>query len=73
LFEQEFEQFTIKLQSMSPGSPPGMVHGMSHGVAIRRVLLPKTEQHVYYSIDEANETVIIRTIWGARRRRTPRL
>jgi hypothetical protein len=29
--------------------------------------LPKTEQHIYYSIDDDNETVAIRTVWGARR------
>jgi hypothetical protein len=30
-------------------------------------------QHVYYSIDEAGEVVVIRTIWGARRGRGPKL
>lgn len=73
LFEQELEHLTSKLRSMSSRSPLGTVHGISHGAAIRRVLLPKTEQHVYYSIDEANDIVIIHTIWGARRGRSPRL
>jgi len=72
MFELEFEHITNKLISMSLQSPLGAIHGMTHGVTIRRVLLPKTEQHIYYSIDEANDTVIIRTIWGARRGRSPR-
>jgi hypothetical protein len=58
---------------MSSRSPLGTISGMNNGVMIWRVLLSRTEQHVYYWIDEANETVIIRMIWGARRGRTPRL
>lgn len=73
LFEQELEHITRKLLSMSPWSPQGTIHGALKGVTIRRILLPRTEQHVYYSIDEPNELVVIRTIWGARRGRTPRL
>jgi hypothetical protein len=73
MFEQEFEEMTSKLVSMSPQSPIGTIHAVRRGKTLRRVLLPKTEQHIYYSIDEASETVTIRTIWGARRGRSPRL
>jgi hypothetical protein len=38
-----------------------------------RVLLPKTGNHIYYTI-ERNETVVaIHSLWGARRWRTPKL
>ena len=40
---------------------------------IYRVLLPKTEQHLYYSIDDEAEVVMVLTIWGARRGRGPKL
>jgi hypothetical protein len=35
-------------------------------------LLPRTEQFVYYWVDDAADEVVIETIWGARRR-GPRL
>jgi plasmid stabilization system protein ParE len=38
-----------------------------------RVLLPKTEQHIYYVVDEALDEIRILTVWGARRRRPPKL
>jgi hypothetical protein len=53
MFEHEFGDLTNKLSSMSPGSPLGTIHGVSRGSIVRKVLLPKAEQHVYYSIDEA--------------------
>ena len=73
VFEQEFEHVTSKLASMSARSPLGVIFGARRGKTIRRILLPKTEQHVYYSIDEINDTIVIRTLWGARRGRNPKL
>lgn len=35
--------------------------------------MPKTEQHVYYTVDDAAAEVIIETVWGARRGRGPTL
>jgi hypothetical protein len=72
-FEQEFAYVTSKLVAMSPLGPLGTARGMSHGKTLWRVLLPKTQQHLYYTIDEATDTVVIRTIWGARRGRRPKL
>ncbi len=40
---------------------------------IRRTLLPKSGQHVYYSVDEEDGVIIIHTVWGARRGRAPKL
>ena len=73
MFEQELDELTRRLGTVSPRSPPGTVHRVIRGSTVRKVLLTKTEQHVYYSIDEANDMVVIRTIWGARRGRTPKL
>lgn len=73
MFEQEFEEITSKFIAMSPRSPLGIVYAVNRGKTIRRVLLRKTEQHIYYSISEADDTVVIRTIWGARRGRAPKL
>ncbi len=49
------------------------VHGQIEGETIWRVLLPRTEQHVYYSVNDTADEVVIETIWGARRGRGPRI
>ncbi|MCE9576767.1 MAG: type II toxin-antitoxin system RelE/ParE family toxin [Deltaproteobacteria bacterium] len=38
---------------------------------VRRVLLPKTEHHVYHS--RVGDEIVILAIWGARQRRGPQL
>jgi len=40
-------------------------------VVVRRLLLPKTRNHVYYAV-EAEEVVVV-SIWGAPKRRGPKL
>ena len=40
---------------------------------LRRWLLPKTQYHLYFSVDLAAEMLIIHSIWGARRRNGPKL
>ncbi len=49
------------------------VYARIEGDPIWRVLMPVTERHVYFSIDEKAEEVVIETVWGARRKRGPRL
>lgn len=39
---------------------------------IWRILLPGTEQHLYYVIDEQADEIRLLTLWGARRRRPPK-
>jgi plasmid stabilization system protein ParE len=43
------------------------------GVVIRRWLLSRTEQHVYYAADVQAENTTVLRIWGARRKRAPKL
>ena len=40
---------------------------------MRRILMPRTNNHVYFVIDEANTTVHVHAIWGAPKGRTPKL
>jgi hypothetical protein len=47
--------------------------GQIEGEPVRRLLMPKTEQHVYYTVDDAADEVMIETVWGARRGRSPKL
>lgn len=43
------------------------------GQQVWRILMPKTEQHVYYTVDEELDEIVVETVWGARRGRGPRL
>jgi plasmid stabilization system protein ParE len=38
---------------------------------VRRILMPKTESHVYHA--RLGDEVVILAVWGARRRRGPKL
>ncbi len=51
----------------------GLVYRMIDGEVVRRNLMPRSAQHVYCSFDEATDTIVIHTIWGARRGNGPTL
>ena len=70
LFDRELEAAKWRLEQQ-PELPP--VYDTVRGRVIRRVLLPKTEGHVYYSFDQATESVVVHIIWGARKGRGPKL
>lgn len=44
-----------------------------HGALIRRVLLPKSRNQLYYEIDRPNGVVMILAVWGAPRGSAPEL
>ena len=46
----------------------GTIHEIVDGVTILKARLRKTEQNVYYSVDDAKGVISIHTVWGARRR-----
>ena len=48
-------------------------HAEIEGEPVWRILMPVTEQHVYYTVNDAAAEVVIETLWGARRGRTPKL
>jgi hypothetical protein len=70
LFEQELEAAKRRLEHQ-PELP--QVYETVRGLVMRRVLLPKTERHVDYSVDETTKNVIVHVIWGARKGRGPKL
>jgi len=51
----------------------GLIYVERNQRIIRRVLLPKTATHVYYSLDTNRDLVTVLAVWGAQRGRTPRL
>jgi plasmid stabilization system protein ParE len=64
LFDEELEH---AIQQLETQPTLGAVYQSVEDEVVRRLLLPKTQQHVYYVIDEALRAVVIYTIWGARR------
>jgi hypothetical protein len=51
----------------------GMTYTDSTGKTARRVLLPRTRNHVYFEIDEERGLVVVLAVWGAPRGRGPSL
>lgn len=70
LFEHELAE-AVRALAEQPGL--GRVYAAVAGRAMRRLLLRKTEQHLYYTVDEASQILEVHTVWGARRGRKPRL
>ena len=59
----------LRVLAFLPGAGTAYPHA---GVAaLRRLYLPKIACHLYYTFDDRE--VIVRAMWGARRRRGPRL
>ena len=70
LFREELAWARQKLLSTPHLAPR---YQMESGKVFRRLLLPATEQHVYYVVDDAADLIVVYTVWGARRGRTPNL
>ena len=40
---------------------------------LRRILLPRSEYHVYFALERGGSVIAIHSVWGARREREPAL
>jgi len=70
LFARELAEARSLLESVPEmGSP----YVERHGEIVRRVLLPRSRNHVYYLIDRAQDVVMIVAVWGAPERVGPNL
>jgi len=70
LFARELSE----VRELIVGAPTvGTRYSTRGGKLFRRVLMPKTKNHVYFEVDEARELIIVHAIWGAPRGRGPRL
>ena len=69
--------FTDELQSvfeaMCKRSDAGIGWPTARRPTLRRILMPRSENHVYFQIDDDGETVHVLSIWGGPRGRTPKL
>jgi plasmid stabilization system protein ParE len=70
LFARELAQ-ARDLIAATPGI--GVTFTSRNGKTARRVLMPKTRNHVYFEVDEGRGLIIVLAVWGAPRRRGPTL
>lgn len=70
LFDQEYEQTLRRLQAMPQMGTPCPTEKRPH---LLRVLLAKTGNHIYYTIEQRWTLIVIHSFWGARRRERPKL
>ncbi len=69
LFEQEFVAALDRIAQL-PGAGKLYEEGDLE-VPVRRVILPKTLNHVYYAVD--GQDVVVLSVWGALHERGPKL
>jgi hypothetical protein len=69
LFDEELEAAQLHIVTEAHLSSPWRV---VRGMLIRRVLLEKTRQWLYYSV-ESDSQIIVHTVWGAQRGSEPEL
>lgn len=68
LFAEDLEK-ALRILALFPGV--GTPYEQAGVVGLRRLYVRKVDCHLYYTFDERE--VIIRALWGARRRRAPRI
>jgi plasmid stabilization system protein ParE len=68
LFEEEFRAALAMLMTTPI---MGIPYEADVGFSVRRVLLKKTAFHVYFGLN--GEELVVLSVWGARRRRGPKL
>lgn len=55
----------------SPGI--GTVYATLDGEPVRRLLMKKTDNHLYYSVDHHRDCVIVHSVWGGPKEHGPKL
>ena len=67
------EELTLTFLRIARHTKVRRPHAMVAGEPVWRTFMPRTEQHVYYTVNEAADEIVIETVWGARRGRGPKL
>jgi hypothetical protein len=69
-----FARELAEARDLITGTPTGgAMYTTASGKRFRRVLMPKTKNHVYFEVDETRGLIIVHAIWGAPRGRGPEL
>ncbi len=70
LFAREYRD-KLELIRTTPGA--GVGWPTARRPALRRILMPKTQNHIYFRVDEASRTIHVLAVWGAPKGRGPKL
>jgi hypothetical protein len=70
LFEDELLEL---LNRLSSAATLGVAYPTASRSHVRRILLPRSEYHVYFSREPQRRVVMIHAVWGACRERPPKL
>ncbi len=70
LFTDELEETFQRICDM-PGA--GVHWPTPRRPNLRRILAPRTQNHVYFRVDDKTQTVHVLAVWGAPKGRGPRL
>ena len=70
LFARELADALTQLVSAPNAGTPYPTARRPH---LRRMLLPRTEKHLYFALEREGTLLAIHAVWGARRSRPPRL
>ena len=68
LFDDELAE---ALAAIRRDPTSGAIHPSKHPAIVRKRLMPRTKNHVYFAVYEG--VILIVSIWGAPRRRGPNL
>jgi plasmid stabilization system protein ParE len=69
LLKQELLAAVVRLSEDPHAGKACVINGKDY----RRLLLPRTEQWLYYKVRHKQDLIVVQTIWGARRGREPKL
>ncbi len=69
LFVRELAEAELQLRT----APEREVWRKRGDRSIRRMLLPRTEYHLYYEYDVARDRLLVLAVWSARRGSIPKL
>jgi hypothetical protein len=69
LFAREFHDTLERIRS-APGS--GIAWPIPTRPNLRRILMARTQNHIFFVVDEKERVIDILALWGAARKRAPR-
>jgi plasmid stabilization system protein ParE len=70
LFAREFKEILEHIRS-TPGA--GVRWPTATRPSLRRILMPRTLNHIYFRVDDAKGVIRVLAVWGAPRERGPKL
>jgi plasmid stabilization system protein ParE len=70
LFARELRD-TLEHITTTPGS--GIGWPTPRRPTLRRILMPRTQNHIFFVVDDETQTIDVLAIWGAARERSPKL